>query len=218
MRRAPLLLAAARPGAVASRRDVRLRYAAAACIFLAALAYGGGARVTLGLTAAAAISAGARAGRRLCAAPRRWLGGSAAATSPSHAWHSPSRRSRSRTAPFGWRSPPSARSWQGARRRRSPSLPRSRSPPASPHGPEPRRAPRRVRGCEEMERRRAAPRLPPAAHAPARRRASHAVDRRLRRKLRPPFLVALAAALTADDFARRRGASFCAWLGHYFAQ
>ena len=42
---------------------------------------------------------------------------------------------------------------------------------------------------------------------------------RLRRKLRPPFLVALAAALTADDFGTPTWRVFlCAWLGHYFAQ
>ena len=152
-----------------------LRYSAAACIFLAALAYGGGARVTLGLTAAAAIERRRpRGGAPFCAAPRPLARRARRPQRRRRSWPSPSRRSRSRTALFGWRSPPSARSWQlERRRRRSPSLPRSRSCPRPRRvGPELRRAPRRVRGCEEMERRRAAPRLPPAAHAPARRRAA----------------------------------------------
>ena len=215
-----LLLAAARPGADASRRDVRLRYAAAACIFLAALAYGGGARVTLGLTAAAAISAGARAGGALCAAPRRWLGGlggrnvavarvalALASVSLAHGsiWVAVAAvgevvagsEAAALAVAAALALAPGLAAWT-----QSCDVRLGECAAAKKWSDDARHLAFLLLLTLPLA---AAPRTP--------------LIERLRRKLRPPFLVALAAALTADDGGTPTWRVFlCAWLGHYFAQ
>ena len=150
-RRCGACAAPARCGA-ARRGRLATRYAAAVCgggvHLLAALAYGGGARVTLGLTAAAAISAGARAGGALCAAPRRWLGGLGGRNVAVARVASPSRRSRRARLHLGGgrrRRRGRGRERGGAARRRCAlALARSRRV-----DPELRRAPWRVRGWKK---------------------------------------------------------------------